>query len=100
MAAARAVGAALPRDPERALANATPFLEAFGHVTVAWMWLRQATAAAKALAAGPGADADFYEGKLAACRFFFAYELPKVAHLFALAERMEPAAAEARPEWL
>jgi butyryl-CoA dehydrogenase len=99
-AAVRAVGAELPRDPERALANATPFLEAFGHVTVAWMWLRQATAAARALPAAAGPDVDFYEGKLAACRFFFAHELPKVVHLFDLAERMEPTAAQARPEWL
>jgi butyryl-CoA dehydrogenase len=100
VATARAVGAVLPRDPERALANATPFLEAFGHVTVAWMWLRQATAAARALPAATGPDVDFYEGKLAACRFFFAHELPRVVHLFGLAERMEPTAAQARPEWL
>ena len=99
-AAARAVAAALPRDPERALANATPYLEAFGHVSVAWMWLRQALAAERALAAGAGADADFYRGKLAACRWFFACELPKTAHLFRLVEQLEPSAVEARPSWL
>jgi butyryl-CoA dehydrogenase len=100
LSAARAVAAVLPRDPERALAHATPYLEGFGHVTVAWMWLRQADAAARALAGGPAADADFYEGKLAACRWFFACELPKTEHLFRLAERLEPTAVEARPDWL
>ena len=29
-------------DPERALANATVYLEAFGHVVLAWIWLEQA----------------------------------------------------------
>ena len=32
-------------DMERALANATVYLEAFGHVVVAWIWLEQALAA-------------------------------------------------------
>jgi butyryl-CoA dehydrogenase len=61
----------LDGDAERALANATVYLEAAGHIVVAWMWLSQATAAA-------GQDGPFYAGKLAAARFFFTYELPKV----------------------
>jgi Acetyl-CoA dehydrogenase C-terminal like len=64
------------------------------------MWLRQAIVAERALAAAPGADADFYLGKLAACRWFFAWELPKTAHLFGLTERLEATAVEARPSWL
>jgi len=59
---------------EEALANATPFLQAFGHVVVAWLWLDVALAAERATAAlEPGKLA----GKLAAMRYFFAYELPK-----------------------
>lgn len=68
-------------DPERALANATVFLDAFGHVVVAWLWLRQALVAHQALRRGGGqaahADAAFYRGKVTACRFFFRHELPK-----------------------
>jgi butyryl-CoA dehydrogenase len=67
------------KDIELALANATPYLEAFGHVVIAWIWLRQAMAAHRGLA---DADAEteraFYEGKLSACRYFFRYELPAV----------------------
>jgi len=38
--------------------------------------------AQKALAHGPGeADANFYQGKLAAFRYFFGYELPKIQGL-------------------
>ena len=60
-------------SPEEALANATPFLQAFGHTVLAWMWLDVGVAAA----ARPADDA--IRGKLAACRFFFHYELPRVA---------------------
>jgi alkylation response protein AidB-like acyl-CoA dehydrogenase len=58
--------------------NATPFLSAFGHVVLAWLWLDQAIAAA-----GRGESGDFVEGKLRACRFFFECELPKVDALLA-----------------
>lgn len=58
--------------PEEALANATPYLQAFGHVVVAWIWLDVA-----ACAAGAEDSADT-RGKLAACRYFFRYELPKI----------------------
>ena len=67
----------LARDPTLALANATLFLEAFGHTVIAWIWLRQALAAQRGLARGEAADAAFYRGKLAACRWFFRWELPK-----------------------
>jgi hypothetical protein len=69
---------ALRRDPELALANATLYLDSLGHVTVAWRWLAQALVAEAALPAASAADADFYRGKLSACRFFFRYELPRI----------------------
>jgi hypothetical protein len=62
--------------PARALANATIYLDMFGHIVIAWIWLQQAQVAMAKLAKGDG-DTAFYEGKLAACRFFFRYELPK-----------------------
>ena len=58
-------------DPELALANSTVYLEAVGHVVVAWVWLEQLLAAQ----AGTG---PFYEGKRQAGRWFFRWELPKV----------------------
>src|SRR5437764_620732 len=77
IATTRRLGEAAARDVERGLANASVYLEALGHVVVAWMWLRQALAATRALAGAPVA-ADFYRGKLAACRYFFRWELPRV----------------------
>ncbi|RZL05654.1 MAG: acyl-CoA dehydrogenase, partial [Rubrivivax sp.] len=39
-------------DERRYTANATMYLDMLGHVAVAWMWLRQAGAASRGLAAG------------------------------------------------
>ena len=71
-------------DPSLALANATIFLDAMGHVVIAWMWLKQAIAAIQGQANGNANDTAFYNGKLAACKFFYRYELPKVKAKFEL----------------
>ena len=57
--------------PDEALANATPYLQAFGHVVLAWLWLDVAMAAERS-------GGELNPGKLAAMRYFFAYELPKI----------------------
>lgn len=62
--------------PEEALANATPYLQAFGHVVLAWIWLEVAIAADRCK--GREGSLDFCQGKLAATRYFFHYELPKI----------------------
>jgi butyryl-CoA dehydrogenase len=65
---------------DAALANATPYLQAFGHVVLAWIWLDVASRAAAA-----PADAA-QRGRLAACRYFFHYELPKIVAWLAVVE--------------
>jgi butyryl-CoA dehydrogenase len=56
--------------PAQALANAVPYMQAFGHVVLAWIWLDVALAS-------PGEqNADV--GRRAACRYFYRYELPKI----------------------
>ena len=84
--------AAAARDPERALANATLYLDSLGHVVVAWRWLIQALTAARALPAAGAADRDFYAGKLAACRYFFRYELPRLTPALALLRSLDDTA--------
>ena len=64
-------------NPEEALANATPYLQAFGHVVLAWVWLDVALCA-KARLDQPGSQAALLRGKLAACTYFFHYELPRI----------------------
>lgn len=77
--------------PEEALANATPYLQAFGHVVLAWLWLDVALASKNhALEAG----------KMAAQRYFYAYELPKIDAWLAVVARREPLLREVQDEWL
>ena len=61
------------------LADATLYLDVFGIVTIAWQWLKQGLAVIKGLErATLDKERNFYQGKLYALRFFFAYELPKI----------------------
>ena len=62
-------------NPTEALANATPYLQAFGHTVLAWIWLDVVLALP---AASDNRHAPFIEGKRAAMRYFFHYELPKI----------------------
>jgi len=71
-------GAMQKGDVDLALANATAYLDAFGHVVVAWIWLSQGVVCVKALQDTNESGADFYRGKLQALRYFFRFELPQI----------------------
>jgi butyryl-CoA dehydrogenase len=81
------------------LANATLYLRLMGHLCIAWIWLRQAMVAERALAGGAGAEQAFYRGKLAACRYFFRYELPATEQLASLLQGLDATTLDVRPEW-
>jgi butyryl-CoA dehydrogenase len=83
---------AMAQDPERALANATLYLDSLGHAVVAWRWLAQAQVALTALAGAPATEQDFYRGKLVACRFFFRHELPRIGPALALLRSLDDTA--------
>ena len=83
-------------DMNKTLANASIYLEAVGHVVVAWIWLQQALVAASAL---EGGDHDFYRGKLQACRYFFRWELPKVAPQLELLASIDTTTLDMRDAW-
>jgi alkylation response protein AidB-like acyl-CoA dehydrogenase len=100
VATTRRLAEVAARDVERALANASVYLDAFGHVVVAWMWLRQALASSRALASAAPADADFHRGKLAACRYFFRWELPRIGPQLALLDSLDSTCLETQPAWL
>ncbi|GAB3630034.1 acyl-CoA dehydrogenase [Pandoraea terrae] len=85
-------------DAELQLANAAAYLEAFGHVVVGWLWLDQAITA-DALASGPRAS-DFHRGKLAACDYFFGWEMPKVAAWLAVLDPVETTPLNVPEQWL
>ena len=57
--------------------NSTDLLFSIAEVTIGWLLLRQAEIAQAKLDGATGADADFYEGKIAAARYFARTVLPK-----------------------
>jgi butyryl-CoA dehydrogenase len=78
-----------------ALANAGVYLDMMGHVVVGWLWLRQAEAARRALAAGAEGDRRlFLEGKIAAARFFLRDELPLTEGQASLLTRLDRTALD------
>jgi butyryl-CoA dehydrogenase len=68
----------LDGDLEGMLGHSADYLELFSIVCVAWQWLLQAAAAAEARQRG---SESFYAGKMAAAKYWFATELPKVSQL-------------------
>jgi butyryl-CoA dehydrogenase len=80
--------------PEEALANATPYLQAFGHVVLAWIWLDVALAVEQQPAH------ELAAGKRAAMRYFFAYELPKIDAWLGVVARREALVRELDPSVL
>ncbi len=84
--------------PEEALANATPYLQAFGHLVIAWIWLDVALATLDTAEASPAA-ADFLRGKQQAMRYFFEFELGKIDPWLAVVASRSPVCREMREEW-
>jgi butyryl-CoA dehydrogenase len=62
-------------NPQEALANAVPYMQAFGHMVLAWVWLDVAlTVLQRDAALSIAANA----GRMGAVRYFYHYELPQI----------------------
>jgi alkylation response protein AidB-like acyl-CoA dehydrogenase len=83
-------------QPREALANAVPYLQAFGHTVLAWIWLDVALLQATR-STGADADADAAsaaQGRQAAMRFFYRYELPKIGAWLAVVATRDSTCAD------
>ena len=83
----------------RALANAGIYLDTFGHVVIAWLWLRQAVIAAAALPGASAVEGAFYRGKLQACQYFYRYELATVPERLTLLAAGDETCLAMADEW-
>lgn len=79
-------------DIEAAMANSVVYLEAFGHLVIAWMWLEQVVAA-------HGRTGDFYDGKRQAAQYFYRYELPRIGPQLDLLSSLDRTTLEMRDAW-
>ena len=84
-------------SPDEALANATPYLQAFGHTVLAWVWLDVALCAQAGVA--QGGDSDLLNGKLAACTYFFHYELPRIGAWLKVVETRDATCRSMNEAW-
>jgi alkylation response protein AidB-like acyl-CoA dehydrogenase len=78
------------------LANAACYLDAFGHVVVAWLWLGQAIRATEGV---EGPESAFYRGKLAACSYFYSWELPRIDRWLKLLDPVDRTTLDVADEW-
>ncbi|MFF7982644.1 acyl-CoA dehydrogenase [Streptomyces sp. NPDC007901] len=74
------------------LANASVYLEAAGHVVVAWIWLEQFLATCDG-------DDSLRQGKRQACRYFYRCELPCAEPQFDLLARLDTTARDTDDTW-
>lgn len=79
-------------QPTDALANAVPYMQAFGHLVIAWTWLDVLLA----VPAQGGSAAD--EGRRRAARYFFHYELPRIAAWLRVVETRDRTCADTPEE--
>ena len=78
-------------EPAQALANAVPYLQAFGHTVIAWIWLD--------VASSLGDDnSPAAQGRRAACRYFYRYELPKIGAWLNVVSSRDPTCADLAEE--
>ncbi len=77
--------------PGEALANAVPYMQAFGHTVLAWIWLEVAlTSLEKNATQSIAACA----GRIRATAYFYHYELPKVQAWLKVVERRDMTCAD------
>jgi hypothetical protein len=67
---------------------------------VAWLWLDQAVIAATVLRGAAPADVDFYRGKIAACQYFFGWELPRVEGWLSVLSPVDRTVLDTPEQWL
>ena len=74
-------------------------LEAFGHVTVAWLWLDLALTAHEGLPKVDGADHAHRQGLVQAMRYFYDYELPRLPSWLAPVSARTATCREMQEDW-
>jgi len=80
-------------EPDLMLAHASAYLDAFGHIVVAWIWLEQA------LAARGRAD-PFHLGKVRAAEYFIRCELPHARSSIDVLATLDRSVVDTSADWL
>lgn len=94
------LGSMLEKNIDLVLANSVKYLDLFGNVVIAWIWLWQGVIAANALSADVHqSEESFYRGKLQAMRYFFHYELPEIEVWAKILTDLDDTCYEMKADW-
>ena len=94
------LGSMMEKNIDLVLANSVKYLDLFGNVVLAWIWLKQGIVASKGLASKPhSADENFYRGKLQALRYFYRFELPEIGPWAKLLMDLDDTTYAMSPDW-
>lgn len=86
-------------NKQHALANSTDFMQAFGHIVVAWLWLDVACVVCRQLHGSTGTAKQRLQGLLQAAHFFFRFELPKVSAWLEVSADCDSTVHEMQDAW-
>lgn len=90
----------MTKNIDLALANSVKYLDLFGHVIIAWLWLKQGIVASAALDNKPHTqDECFYLGKLQALQYFYRFELIKIEQWSKILIENDPTAFDMKISW-
>ncbi len=92
--------AAQSQNPDLVFSNSVSYLNMFGHITIAWLWLKQGAIASNALALEPHIEEQkFYKGKIQAMKYFFNSELPLTYHWGELVKNIDSTSFDTQADW-
>ncbi|PCJ48972.1 MAG: acyl-CoA dehydrogenase [Gammaproteobacteria bacterium] len=89
------------KGPDITLANASLYLDCFGKVVVAWLWLEQAVVATTQLVEirdNPEQE-DFLKGKCQTAEYYISWELPTIYHPLSLLNELNPVCFDMENTW-
>jgi len=94
------LGAMASKNIDLVLANSVTYLEVFGHIIIAWLWLKQGLVASQALTKPlHESEQNFYRGKLQALQYFYQLELPQIYLWCKTLQNFDSTSYDMKPEW-
>lgn len=94
------LGATQEQSIDLVFSNSVSYLDLFGHIVIAWLWLKQGLVAEQALQQEQHADeVNFYKGKLQAMQYFYRTELPQIYHWSELVKNIDSTSFDMQSEW-
>jgi len=88
------------KDPDLVFSNSVAYLDLFGHIVIAWLWLKQGMVATAALKQQPHeSDEHFYRGKMQTLQFFFRSELPNIYRWASLIKNIDSTSYDMKADW-